>query len=266
MRIRFLIVPLIILVLSVLLFVIPSLYYPIVDVTVISGNPILFSDNSASPNVEFQKSIPYLLSRILHTFNIDSPPIWIFELSWFLLSITTAVFGIFTSGCLLFLYTRRKLSENPQSRHMIILDYIIDNPGAQEKAIIQATGYSRGSVSHHLRRLIHNLKIYKIEEDIVRYYPIGFFSAEKNDYKWKLLENENRKCIFQTILKNPGISQKHIAEKTHIPLSTIRWHLEKMLRGKLILVETNQHITRYSVNPVFIDENLSHVLDYAQYL
>ena len=266
MRIRLIFLIVIISGLSALLFVIPNFYYPIAEVTVISGEPNIVPGNNANSKIEIQSSLPYILSYFFQIFNIDSLQLWIFELSWSLQGIMAAIFGIFTSGCILFLYSRRKLSKNPESRSMKILAYITDNPGVQQKDIIQATGYSRGSVSHHLRYLMQNIKIYKINDDVVRYYSIGIVPSEKNNHALKLLENETRKRIFQTIFKNPGIPQKHIADEIHIPVTTLRWHLGKMLREKIILVDNNHHITRYSINPAVVDETISHMLDSAQYL
>ena len=64
-------------------------------------------------------------------------------------------------------------------------------------------------------------------------------------------------CIFQTILKNPGISQKQISDETQIPITTLRWHLDKLEKENLIRVEVCQHITRYSVNPYFFGQYMS---------
>lgn len=260
MRLRLLLLISIITSLFALLFVVPNLYYPIAEVQVISENPNHLPASPANSNIEFQFSLPYILSNILQYFNISQPPLWLFQISWSLLGIITTLFGLITSGCIILLYTRKKLSENPGSRHMKILSYLIDNPGAQQKDIIQSTGYSRGSVSHHLRRLMQGVKIYQIKSDVIRYYPIGKISAETNRSTLRLLENENRKRIFQTILHHPGISQKHIADEIQIPVTTLRWHLEKMQKGNLILVEKNQHKTGYLVNPSI------HLLEYAQYL
>ena len=260
MRLRTILLILLIAGLFVLLFVVPNLYYPTAEVRIISEDSNHLPVASANADIAFQISLPYVLAHILQTFNISQPPLWLFQISGTLLGIITTLFGLFTSGCILLLYTRKKLSENPDSRHMKILSYLTDNPGAQQKDIIQATGYSRGSVSHHLRRLMQGVKICQIKSDAVRYYPIGNVTVELHQSMWRLLENEKRKRIFQTILHHPGISQKHIAEEIQIPVTTLRWHLEKMQKGNLILVDENQQRTSYSVNPSL------HLLEYAQYL
>ena len=66
-----------------------------------------------------------------------------------------------------------------------------------------------------------------------------------------LLENENRMNIFQTIHDNPGISQRQLSKDSGIPLTTLRWHLDKLIGEELILVESHKNITCYSVNPSF---------------
>ena len=238
-------------------------YFPISDITVSPGDSNLISDEMDSPIIEvtaFDFSIPSFVELFLDTFHIHNVPVWAAETIVILIGIITTVITLITSGSILLLYTRHKLAENPESRRMIILAYLTENPGAQQKDIVQNTGYSRGSVSHHLRQLIRGLKIYQVENDVVRYYPIGYPASELNSDARKLLENENRKRIFQTILHHPGISQKQIFADTHIPITTLRWHLKKMQKGNLILVESNHHKTSYSVNPAI------QVLDNAQYL
>lgn len=235
-------------------------HYPLSGVTVMPGNTHIISDETDDPIIEvteFDFSIPSFVSLFLHIFNIHDVPVWAAELIVIIIGIITTIIGIITSGYIIILYTRRKLSDNPDARHMLILAYLEEHPGAQQIDIIKATGFSRGSVSYNLRRLIRELKIYKTGDKLVRYYPAGTFPTEKDSKAWKLLVNENRKCIFQTILKNPGISQKQISDETQIPITTLRWHLDKLEKENLIRVEVCQHITRYSVNPYFFGQYMS---------
>lgn len=80
MRIRFIFLIVIISGLSALLVVIPNFYYPIAEVTVISGEPDIVPGNNANSKIEIQSSLPYILSYFFQIFNIDSLPLWIFEL------------------------------------------------------------------------------------------------------------------------------------------------------------------------------------------
>lgn len=229
-------------------------HYPISGYTVIPEYSTFISDDTDSPIVEiteFQFSIPYILARIINFFNVGSVPVWAAETIVIIIGIITTIAGLITSGYLFFLYTRRKLSYNPDSRHMIILEYLQKHPGAQQSEIIKATGFSRGSVSYNLKRLSQEMKIYKTKDGITRYYTHDTYHTEKDRKAWKLLENESRMNIFQIIHHNPSISQRQLSKESGIPMTTLRWHLDKLIGGDLIHIEIRQNTTCYSVNPYF---------------
>ncbi|MBE6506691.1 MAG: winged helix-turn-helix transcriptional regulator [Methanocorpusculum parvum] len=231
-------------------------HYPISGYTVIPVDSPFISDDTDNPIVEiteFQFSIPYILARIINFFNVGAVPVWAAETIVIIIGIITTIIGLITSGYLFFLYTRRKLSDNTDSRHMIILEYLQKHPGAQQTEIINATGFSRGSVSYNLKRLNQEMKIYKTKDSIAHYYTHDTYHTEKDRKAWKLLENESRMNIFQTIHDNPGISQRQLSKETGIPMTTLRWHLDKMVGEGLILVENHKNTTCYSVNPSFCE-------------
>ena len=231
-----------------------TVYFPISDITVSPGDGNLISDDNDDPILEiteFQLSAPYIVAFLIASFNINDVSVWAAETIGITIGIITTVAGLITSGYFFFLYTRRKLSENPDSRHMIILEYLQKHPGSQQSEIIKATGFSRGSVSYNLKRLMQERKIYKNKDSIVRYYPHSTYYTDKDRKAEILLENENRMNIFQTIHDNPGISQRQLSKDSGIPLTTLRWHLDKLIGEELILVESHKNITCYSVNPSF---------------
>ena len=231
-------------------------HYPISGFTVMPGDPYLVSDDTDPPIVEindFDYSITAFLDLFLRIFRIDDVPVWAAETIVIIIGIITTIIGLITSGYLFFLYTRRKLSENPDSRHMIILAYLQKHPGAQQTEIIKATGFSRGSVSYNLKRLSQEMKIYKTKDSIAHYYTHDTYHTEKDRKAWKLLENESRMNIFKIIHNNPSISQRQLSKKSRIPMTTLRWHLDKMVGEGLILVENHKNTTCYSVNPSFCE-------------
>ena len=235
-------------------------HYPISGYTVIPVDSPFISDDTDNPIVEiteFQFSIPYILARIINFFNVGTVPVWAAETIVILICIITTVVGLITSGYFFLLYTRRKLSDKPDSRHMIILEYLQLHPGAQQSEIIKATGFSRGSVSYNLKRLMQERKIYKTKDSIVRYYPHSTYYTDKDRKAEILLENENRMNIFQKIHDNPGISQRQLSKDSGIPLTTLRWHLDKLIGEELILVESHKNTTCYSVNPSFSEFSLN---------
>lgn len=248
---------LVVLILSAL-FVMPAagdlegvVHYPLSGVTVTPGNTHIISDESDDPIVEvteFDFSIPAFVSLFLQVFNIHDVPVWAAETIVIIIGIFTTIITLITSGYLIILYSKRKTSDNPKSRHIQILSYLSEHPGVSETDIINATGFSRGSVSYNLRKLLQDGSVSKISS---RYYPFTVCPAETEAKAEKVLGNKRRQRIFKTILENPGISQKQLADEMQIPRSTLRWHLGKLAEANLIQIESEQHTLCYSVNPDF---------------
>ena len=257
MRLRLFVVVLIIL----SLFVMPAagdlegvVNYPISGFTVMPGDPYLVSDDTDPPIVEindFDYSITAFLDLFLRIFRIHDVPVWAAETIVIIIGIFTTIITLITSGYLLILYTRRKSSENSKSRTMQILSYLKEHPGVSETDIVNATGFSRGSVSYNLRKLLEDGRVSKISS---RYYPYDASPSETEAKAEKVLGNKRRQRIFKIILENPGISQKQLSDEMQMPLSTLRWHLGKLEDANLIQIEAKQHMTCYSVNNVFSSE------------
>ena len=228
-------------------------YFPISGITVMPGDPNFVSDETDSPIIEvteFDFSIPSFVELFLDTFNIHHVPVWAAETIVIIIGIFTTIITLITSGYLLILYTR-KSSENSKSRTMQILSYLKEHPGVSETDIVNATGFSRGSVSYNLRKLLEDGRVSKISS---RYYPYDASPSETEVKAEKVLGNKRRQRIFKIILENPGISQKQLSDEMQMPLSTLRWHLGKLEDANLILIESKQHMTCYSVNNVFSSE------------
>ena len=251
---------LVVLILSAL-FVMPAagdlegvVHYPISGFTVMPGDPYLVSDDTDPPIVEindFDYSITAFLDLFLRIFRIHDVPVWAAETIVIIIGIFTTIITLITSGYLIILYSKRKTSDNPNSRHMQILSYLSEHPGISETDIVNATGFSRGSVSYNLRKLLQDGSVSKISS---RYYPYDASPSETEAKAEKVLGNKRRQRIFKIILENPGISQKQLADDMQMPLSTLRWHLGKLEDANLILIESKQHMTCHSVNNVFSSE------------
>ncbi len=228
-------------------------HFPLSGITVSPGDPDLISDGKDDENpiikiIGFDFSKPSFVSLVLDIFNIHDVPVWIAEAIALLLTL------FFSGSVFFFLYTHRKLSEDPASRPMILLSYLREQPGMRQIDLIKVTGFSRGSVSYNLKRLLAEQRIRKSKGGVVRYYPAGTPSPLQDDPAWKLLENHSRQMIFGIILEYPGISQKQISRITGIPITTLRWHLARLQRLQVITFEKNLNITCYTVSSSFVEK------------
>ena len=231
-------------------------HYPISGITIMPGDGHLVSDETDDPIVEvteFDFSMQSWVYLILYEIiNLPVLPVWPTEILGILIRTVTGIITLVTSGYILFLYTRRKLSDNPKSRAMKILAYLREHPGATQTEIVKATGYSRGSVAYNLQRLQQDCRVSRITS---RYYPADEYPTEKEAGADRVLRNAQRQRIFRIIAEHPGISRKQLAEEMQIPVSTLRWHLGKLTKEHLVLSEVKQHTICYSVNPDFIPQD-----------
>lgn len=78
----------------------------------------------------------------------------------------------------------------------------------------------------------------------------------------QVLANENRRKIYEIIEKNPGIHLREIERRLKIPLSTIDYHLNYLVKRKTIVREPSQNragrLTRYYTQP--FDKNDKRIL------
>ena len=73
-------------------------------------------------------------------------------------------------------------------------------------------------------------------------------------FKDEILENENRRKIYETIEKSPGIHLRELQRVLNMPLTTLEYHLSYMARKKIIYSETNTHYKRYYAKPLDVED------------
>ena len=64
-------------------------------------------------------------------------------------------------------------------------------------------------------------------------------------FKDEILENENRRKIYEAIEESPGIHLRQLQRALNMPLTTLEYHLSYMARKKIIYAETDTHYKRY---------------------
>ncbi len=69
-------------------------------------------------------------------------------------------------------------------------------------------------------------------------------------FKDEILENDNRKKIYETIERSPGIHLRELQRILDMPLTTLEYHLSYMVRKKIIYSETDTHYKRYYAKPI----------------
>jgi predicted transcriptional regulator len=66
-------------------------------------------------------------------------------------------------------------------------------------------------------------------------------------FKEEILENERRREIYRLVEKNPGIHLRDLQRTMEMPLASLEYHLDYMVRRNVILRERDRHYVRYYV-------------------
>jgi predicted transcriptional regulator len=66
-------------------------------------------------------------------------------------------------------------------------------------------------------------------------------------FKDEILEHERRGKIYEFIKKNPGLHFRELQRRLKVPLASLEYHLDYMVRKKVLLRESEGHYTRYYV-------------------
>ena len=114
-----------------------------------------------------------------------------------------------------------------------ILEYVTKYPGAHEREIRKA--FDLGAYMTH-RHLGHLVKFGFLRKSTFQnksvFFPIDF--DETLEAKTLLLRNETTKTIYQAIQEREQIRLLEISQIVHVPYTTIRSHLDRLIEGGLI--------------------------------
>ena len=69
-------------------------------------------------------------------------------------------------------------------------------------------------------------------------------------FKDEILENENRRSIYNVIDASPGVHLRELQRNLNMPLTTLEYHLGYMVRKQIIFGEAEGHFKRYYAKPL----------------
>lgn len=69
-------------------------------------------------------------------------------------------------------------------------------------------------------------------------------------FRDEILANETRRKIYALIELNPGVHFRELQRMTDIPLATLEYHLDYMLRKNVVFAESDAHHKRYYTKPL----------------
>ncbi len=69
-------------------------------------------------------------------------------------------------------------------------------------------------------------------------------------FKEEILENERRRDIYQVLAKSPGLHFRELQRRLQFPLASLEYHIDYMVRKKIIFGEKEGRYKRYYVQPL----------------
>lgn len=171
-------------------------------------------------------------------------PLWI-QLSW-AISLLLAMFGAIKFGPLVYGKVKTILQNRNRAA---ILRYIEDNPGCTLTDLSKNTGINRGTSRYHLYLLLIERKIV-LKKDGKQSYLFtngGTHFERKRVYGYCM--NPIKHAILTTILNQPGICNKEIAQRLQTDRSTVHWHLQQFLDEKMVVFRWDGRTLNYFLFP-----------------
>lgn len=171
-------------------------------------------------------------------------PLWI-QIAW-IISLALAIFGAIKFGSVII----GKVKIKPQNKNrVVILNYIGNNPGCTLADLSKNTGVNRGTVKYHLYLLLIQKKIIQKKDGKLSYLFTngGMYLEKRRVYGY--IMNPAKRAILNTILNQPGISNKEIAAKLQLDPSTTHWHLQQFTEEEMIVSHWDGRNRNYIIFP-----------------
>jgi parallel beta-helix repeat protein len=132
------------------------------------------------------------------------------------------------------LYTKlKKKAVLDNETRNIIQKYISANPGTHYNSIKRELEIPNGALAYHLKTLEREGFVKSKRQGMYKIlFPIDIKDTSKSPHL-----SESQKLIYDLIQKNPGLSQKDIAEKIDLTLSTVNYHVNTLVKNDIIQLE-----------------------------
>ncbi len=160
-----------------------------------------------------------------------------------LIPIIFTAFGVI----IILLFTKKEKTKSDVPKK--ILEYLSENPGASLSEIVRETKASRGSVVHHLRKLIRDREVHEIpNKKRLKYSIKGNNQDMMSIQKGTITKHPTTEKILGYLEKNTEVSRKQIGEDLGIPVSVVYWHLCRLEHLDMITRKKSGRSFIYSLN------------------
>jgi len=117
-----------------------------------------------------------------------------------------------------------------------ILKQILNNPGIHQNELLRSCDLQKGQLQWHLDVLLkyHIIKKEKHGQYVI-YFPITSSIESIETFKSLPTKSETTLKILELVQKNPGISSSEISKKINLARNTVKYHIDKLSEGNLII-------------------------------
>lgn len=171
-------------------------------------------------------------------------PLWI-QISWIICTLI-AIFGIIKFGPLVLGKVRTFLQNKNRN---LLLEYIEMHPGCTISDLSKNTGINRGTARYHICLLLIERKVVQRKFGKLSYlFTNGGRPLEKKRV-YGYIMNPTKQQILTTILNQPGISNKQIADQLSLKRNAVHWHLKQFLDEKMVISQWDGRNINYILLP-----------------
>ena len=129
-----------------------------------------------------------------------------------------------------------------------IIEIILHNPGIHFNELRRHANISSGNLVWHID-ILDSYKI--IKKDRIGQYVVYYPYYDKNpisNVDFLIQKSTATMKILQIVVNNPGIYQNQIASKCELNRSTVKYHLDKLLKAEVIYSTKNGQKKSFFVN------------------
>ena len=148
------------------------------------------------------------------------------------------------------LHTVTEINTIEEGRRRIIFLVINNDPGLRYRELLRLTGFSNGSLEHHLS-ILEKTKTIQVHRQkkckITRYYSKHVSTEESKIISW--IKQETAYKIIAFILKKNLCTFAEILKHIRKARSTLSWHLKRLIGvGIIQLVRTGRYNSYRIIN------------------
>ncbi len=127
----------------------------------------------------------------------------------------------------------QELLDHP--RRAELHELICQTPGITVPDLAHASGLSRNTVIHHLRMLEkEHLIVSNAVGRTVHWFENGGRYGREHKAAYAVLQDDRSRDVADFVAKNPGATQRQVAEGLGLSPSVITWHLQRLEAASLV--------------------------------